>query len=97
MPIASEVEHVRNYLFIQQLRHGEEYQYEVAVDSDILDKYIPRLLLQPLVENAIYHGILQANRQGRIEILGYQESGSEDIIFEIRDDGAGIEPDQLRH
>lgn len=96
VPIASEVEHVRNYLFIQQLRHGEEYQYEVAVDSDILDKYIPRLLLQPLVENAIYHGILQANRQGRIEILGYQESGSEDIIFEIRDDGAGIEPDQLR-
>ena len=67
MPIASEVEHVRNYLFIQQLRHGEEYQYEVAVDSDILDKYIPGCCCASW--KMIYHGILQANRQGRIEIL----------------------------
>lgn len=96
VPIASEVEHVRNYLFIQQLRHGKEYQYEVAVEQGILDKYIPRLLLQPLVENAIYHGILQANRQGKIKISGYQVESGEDIVFEIRDDGAGIEPDQLQ-
>ncbi len=94
VPIASEVEHVRNYLFIQQLRHGEEYQYELAIEQDILDKYIPRLLLQPLVENAIYHGILRSNRQGKIRILGYRTAGN--IIFEIRDDGAGIDPAKLQ-
>lgn len=94
VPIASEVEHVRNYLFIQQLRHGEEYQYELSIDQDILDKYIPRLLLQPLVENAIYHGILRSNRQGKIRILGYKLA--EKIIFEIKDDGAGIDPAKLQ-
>lgn len=95
VPIASEVEHVRNYLFIQQLRHGDEYQYEIEVDPGIVDRYIPRLLLQPLVENAIYHGILRSDRQGKIQISGYQESGG-DIVFEIRDDGAGIEPAKLQ-
>lgn len=94
VPIASEAEHVRNYLFIQQLRHGEEYHYELAIEPAILDKYIPRLLLQPLVENAIYHGILRANRQGEILISGYRSNG--DVIFEIKDDGAGIDPAKLQ-
>lgn len=95
VPIGSEVEHVRNYLFIQQLRHGDEYEYEMTIEPGIRDKFIPRLLLQPLVENAIYHGILQANRQGKIHIAGFQKPNG-DITFEIQDDGAGIEPDKLR-
>lgn len=95
VPIYSEVEHVRNYLFIQQMRHGKEYQYEIIIkDEEILDKYIPRLLLQPLVENAIYHGILRAGREGKITITGYKQG--EDIVFEIKDDGMGIEPDKLQ-
>lgn len=95
VPIASEVEHVRNYLFIQQLRHGKEYQYEIIIkDEEILGKYIPRLLLQPLVENAIYHGILRAGREGKITVIGYREGA--DICFEIKDDGMGIEPDKLQ-
>lgn len=95
VPIASEVEHVRNYLFIQQLRHGDEYDYEMDIEPGIRDKFIPRLLLQPLVENAIYHGILRAKRPGKILIRGRQIP-SGDIVFEIQDDGAGIEPDKLR-
>ncbi len=95
VPVHSEVAHVRNYLFIQQLRHGDEYSYEINIaDQEILDKYIPRLLLQPLVENAIYHGILRSQRQGKITILGYQKG--RDILFEISDDGAGIEEAKLR-
>ncbi len=86
---------MRNYLFIQQLRHGDEYQYEIEVDPGIVDRYIPRLLLQPLVENAIYHGILRSDRQGKIQISGYQEPDG-DIVFEIKDDGAGIEPAKLQ-
>ncbi|NLL48351.1 MAG: sensor histidine kinase [Firmicutes bacterium] len=95
VPIASEVEHVRNYLFIQQLRHGDEYDYEMDIEPGIRDKFIPRLLLQPLVENATYHGILRAKRPGKIFIRGRQIP-SGDIVFEIQDDGAGIEPDKLR-
>ena len=95
VPIASEVEHVRNYLFIQQLRHGKEYQYEIIIrDEDILDKFIPRLLLQPLVENAIYHGILRAGREGKITIVGYRSGDA--IFFEIQDDGMGIEQEKLQ-
>lgn len=95
VPIASEVEHVRNYLFIQQLRHGREYQYDIIIeDEEILGKYIPRLMLQPLVENSIYHGILRAGREGKITIRGYQRG--EDIYFEIEDDGMGIEPAKLQ-
>lgn len=95
VPIASEVEHVRNYLFIQKLRHGEEYQYAISIDDyTILENYIPRLLLQPLVENAIYHGILRAQRKGKITITARRVNG--DIHFEIHDDGQGIRPDKLR-
>lgn len=94
VPIANEVDHVRNYLFIQQLRHGEEYQYEIKIkEAEILTMYIPRLLLQPLVENAIYHGILSAKRPGKITLVGYRQA--EYIIFEIRDDGSGIKPEKL--
>lgn len=94
VPIASEVDHVRNYLFIQQLRHGEEYQYEISIeDQTISENYIPRLLLQPLVENAIYHGILHAQREGKITITARRNEG--DIIFEICDDGQGIRPEKL--
>lgn len=95
VPIASEVEHVRNYLFIQQLRHGGEYRYEIVIeDEEILSKYIPRLLLQPLVENAIYHGILRAGREGTITIRGRQEG--DNVVFEVVDDGIGIEPSKLQ-
>lgn len=95
VPIGNEIEHVRNYLFIQQLRHGEEYQYTIDVeDQAILGKYIPRLLLQPLVENAIYHGILRSQRQGKISVCVYQRG--ESISFEIQDDGMGIERVKLK-
>lgn len=92
--IANEVEHVKNYLFIQQLRHGEEYEYIIDIkDMEIMDKYIPRLLLQPLVENAIYHGILKSQRKGLIIVKGYLKDG--DIYFEIIDNGVGIDQERV--
>lgn len=95
VPIANEVEHARNYLFIQQLRHGEEYQYEFIIeDPEILNKYIPRLLLQPLVENAIYHGILRSEREGKITIIASQKG--EYIVFAVNDDGQGINQEVLQ-
>lgn len=93
--VANEVEHVKNYLFIQKLRHGEEYDYIIDIkDMEIMDKYIPRLLLQPLVENAIYHGILKSDKKGLIVIKGYLKDG--DIYFEIIDNGVGITEEKVK-
>ncbi len=89
--VASEIEHVRNYLYIQQLRHGQGYQYHIQVqEAEVLDYLMPRLLLQPLVENAIFHGILPADRPGRVEVV---VSRSHDgIVFTVADNGVGMEP-----
>ncbi|MFP4660762.1 MAG: sensor histidine kinase [Halanaerobiales bacterium] len=92
--ISNEIDHVKNYLFIQHLRHGEEYEYIIDIkDIEILDKYIPRLILQPIVENAIYHGILPSERNGLVVVKAFEESG--DIYFEIVDNGGGIEEEKL--
>jgi two-component system sensor histidine kinase YesM len=92
--VASEIEHVRNYLYIQQLRHGQGYQYHIQVqEPEVLEFLMPRLLLQPLVENAIFHGILRADRPGRVEVL---VSRSHDgIVFTVSDNGVGMKPEEL--
>ncbi len=92
--VASEIEHVRNYLYIQQLRHGQGYQYHIQVqDPEVLDFLMPRLLLQPLVENAIFHGILPANRPGRVEVV--VSKNHHGIVFTVSDNGVGMTPDEL--
>lgn len=93
--IRNEIKHVKNYLFIQQYRHGEEYEYIVDIeDLEIMDKHIPKLILQPIVENAIYHGILPAEKKGLIIIKGYYKDKS--IYFEIIDNGAGIKAEKVK-
>lgn len=95
VPIANEIDHVRNYLFIQQLRHGEEYEYEIIIeDQEIKSFFIPRLLLQPLVENAIDHGVLHRKAGGKITLTAYRSG--RDVIFKIQDNGPGIEKEKLR-
>jgi two-component system sensor histidine kinase YesM len=87
--IRNEINHVKNYLYIQQFRHGEEYEYIVDVeDLAVLDKHIPKLILQPLVENAIYHGLLPAEKKGLVIIKAYLNNGF--IYFKIIDNGIGI-------
>jgi two-component system sensor histidine kinase YesM len=93
--IRNEIKHVKNYLFIQQFRHGEEYEYIIDIeDQSMLDKHIPRLILQPVVENSIYHGILPLSRKGLIIIKGYSENKS--FYFKIVDNGIGIESEQVK-
>lgn len=93
--IRNELKHVKNYLFIQQFRHGEEYEYIIDIeDQSMLDKHIPRLILQPVVENSIYHGIMPLSRKGLIIIKGYSENKS--IYFKIVDNGIGIESEKVK-
>ena len=93
--IRNEIKHVKNYLFIQQFRHGDEYEYIIDIeDHSMMDKHIPRLILQPIVENSIYHGIMPLDRKGLIIIKGYSKDKS--FYFKVVDNGVGIEAEKLK-
>ncbi|MEH7495249.1 sensor histidine kinase, partial [Neobacillus niacini] len=89
IPIAKELEHIHHYLTIQNLRYKDRFRYIEDVVPELLHKPILKLLLQPFVENAIYHGLEPKFGEGCIELKGriYDEW----ILFTICDDGVGIE------
>jgi two-component system sensor histidine kinase YesM len=86
--IEDEIEHVKSYLKIQQIRLGESLSFHIDVDHTILDFYMPKITLQPFIENAIIHGFHNINL-GTINIIGKMEG--KDILFYIIDDGIGID------
>ncbi|MFP7477259.1 sensor histidine kinase [Terribacillus saccharophilus] len=87
--VADELEHIRHYITIQQLRFPERIIYEENVDEALHDMEILKLLLQPLVENAIYHGLEPKLEAGIVRMIGKIEG--EKTIFIIEDNGVGIE------
>lgn len=86
--LKDEIDHVRQYLFIQKQRYGEKLQYEIKELKQYDGYKIPKLILQPLVENAIYHGIKEMNRQGRIRV-SVSENDTQ-LIVSIYDNGRGF-------
>lgn len=94
--VRDEVEHVKNYLIIQKMRYMDILDYEIDVDEKILDYKVMKLLLQPLVENALYHGIKNKRLGGLIKISGRMLPGDNDIQFDIFDNGAGISESSLK-
>jgi two-component system, sensor histidine kinase YesM len=92
--IEEEVSHARNYLFIQEMRYGDEFSYEIDIEPSILSYSIVKLTLQPLVENAIYHGVKQKRGKGWIKVKGYQSDGI--IYFEVQDNGLGMTSERLQ-
>lgn len=91
--IMVEMEHIRHYLFIQKMRYREQLDYVFDIPKDILDYKTVKILLQPFVENAIYHGIRSKPTPGIIHISARQEE--DQIIFEVRDNGLGMTPERL--
>lgn len=91
--LEDELELVRNYLMIQNLRMGR-VQFEIDVPEKMLDLELPRLILQPIVENAIVHGVEKSPEGGMITITGKQDDRY-NMIF-VQDDGPGMEPHRLR-
>jgi two-component system sensor histidine kinase YesM len=91
--IREEISNVENYFSIQKIRYSNVFDFEIAVEEDILDCYIPKLTIQPLAENAIYHGLKMAGRKGIITIKGYKEKGR--VVIKVSDDGAGMPPGRL--
>jgi len=93
IPIFDEIEHVRNYLIIQQIRYSDVLSYEINVDGDIPNKKILKLLLQPLVENSLYHGIKNTRDRGRITVSVQRDNDK--IRFTVADTGIGMKPETL--
>lgn len=93
IPISQEKKHIEGYLKIQQTRYRDILQYEIDIPSEMGDLYILKLLLQPLVENAIYHGIKIKRGGGLIKVTGKMEGGQ--MTFSVRDTGLGMTKEQL--
>lgn len=92
--VRQEVEHATNYLRIQQMRYQKDFDFFVNVDENIMNCDILKITLQPLVENAVYHGIKQKEGKGTIVLSGGRENGR--IVFSVYDDGAGMNPEKLK-
>ncbi len=94
--IREEVEHVRNYLYIQRRRHGDKYDYAIEVEEELLNKKTIKLILQPIVENAIYHGVRELETPGGlITITGFLMEASNTICFQVIDNGVGMDPAKM--
>ena len=94
IPVAKEIEQVEAYLQIQAVRYGSILDYEIDVDEALLPCYMLKLLLQPLVENAIYHGIKQKRTRGLVQVYGRALDNGR-MQFSVRDDGVGMTPETL--
>lgn len=91
--IGEEINHVKNYLIIQHMKYGEKFEYQLNVDPLLLSCKILKLTLQPLVENALHHGIQQQSGKGLIAITGKEVDGY--VSLEVRDSGAGMTKERL--
>ena len=96
--IQEEIEFIKNYLFLQESQFSNKLSYEFEVNPKLLNFIIPKLLIQPLVENSLIHGIEPlSNENGFIQIIvDYYEKDPELIKIEVNDDGIGISPDEMR-
>ena len=94
IPLKDEIEHVRNYLLIQKIRFGDQFNYTINVSSGLEGYYCMKLILQPIVENAIEHGLNDAQSGGRIDIKAYIYG--EFIVLEVTDNGYGISSEKLK-
>lgn len=92
--IRNEIEHVRSYLYIQKIRYRDILDYEFDIDERILSGTILKLTLQPLVENALYHGIKNKRNGGTIKISA-SKVGDDLVLLEVCDDGVGLTPYKL--
>ena len=91
--IREEERHIRSYLEIQEMRYRDILEYEICMDPVLYHYEIPKLTLQPLVENALYHGIKYKREKGCICVSGHQEDKK--LVLVVEDDGVGMTPEEL--
>lgn len=93
IPVQDELEHVRHYLIIQKMRYKRKFDFVIEADDEVLAVPTLKLILQPIVENAIYHAMEIMVDDGLIEIAA-ERHGSR-VRLQVRDNGPGIPPDKL--
>lgn len=91
--IREEEKHIRSYLEIQAMRYHDILEYDIQIDQTVYDVQIPKLTLQPLVENALYHGIKYKRARGYIHIHG--EKDGDLVHLRVRDNGVGMDQEEL--
>jgi len=91
--VREELSHARSYLEIQQIRYQDILSYEIEVPEELFEYEIPKITIQPIVENALYHGIKNRRGGGKITITG--EEGDSDYRITVTDDGIGMEKERL--
>lgn len=92
IPIEKEVEHARSYLMIQNFRYKNQFVYSFDIEEECLPYLCNKITLQPIIENAIYHGINRMVDEGRIDIKIFREG--EAIVFTVADNGVGMSREQ---
>jgi len=93
IPIREELLHAKSYLEIQQFRYQDILEYEIDVPDEFEDCTIPKITIQPLIENALYHGIKNKRGGGKI-IISANRSG-DDFVISVSDNGIGMTPERL--
>jgi two-component system sensor histidine kinase YesM len=92
--IGEEIERIKSYLTIQKIRYRDIMDFKIEVDPEVSNHTVLKLILQPLVENAIYHGI-KNKREGGTIIVRAKPNGGDQVLLEVEDNGIGFTPDKL--
>ena len=91
IPIADELEHARHYLTIQKMRYKNKFSADITAKDGVESLYTIKLIVQPVLENAIYHGMAYADGDGEIHVRAFREG--DDVIIEVADNGPGMPPE----
>lgn len=91
--LKEELEHVQSYLLIHKKRFGENFEISLQIDEELKKCKVPKLILQPLIENSIHHGLTVTNQNAEIKIKGYRNGN--DVILEVSDNGTGMDEEIL--
>jgi two-component system sensor histidine kinase YesM len=92
IPVSDELEHVKNYLIIQSFRYSDKIKYSIEAEPQVLNCATIKLIVQPLVENSIYHGIEYMDN-GEIDIKAYRKG--DDLYIDVIDNGPGMPQEQV--
>lgn len=93
--ICEEIDCVSAYINIISIRYANRFLIKVKVEEELLDKKTPKMILQPIVENSVYHGLGGIEEGGRLDIYGFIDNNG-DVCFEVSDSGCGIEKNELK-
>jgi two-component system sensor histidine kinase YesM len=91
--VEEELKHAENYLIIQKMRYDDQFSYEITADSDVLQCQTLKIVLQPIVENSIIHGVGNLPYPGKITVRAKRSDDM--LLLQVIDNGFGIEPDKL--